>query len=126
MRRGLLRVRRRFGAPQGRFLSTECQRTGMIARQKAVECRFLPIFLSTGRLGGHEEMGDGVRRPRNPNGRRTSKRQATVRICEILRPRRGSKRSSLEQPGKLKRTRRLTSRKLRPNPLGGGQHAKIR
>ena len=71
-------------------------------------------------LVGHEEMGDGVRQRRNPNGRRTSKRQATVRIREVLRPRRGSQRSSLEQPGKLKRTRRLTSRKLRPNPPGGG------
>jgi hypothetical protein len=94
-------------------------REPIVVRQKAVKCRFLPIFLSTRRLARHEEMGDAARRRRNANCRRPSKCQATVPVCEILRPQTGSKRDNLERAGKVQRTRRLTSRKLRPDPLSG-------
>jgi hypothetical protein len=88
--------------------------------RRAVKCRFLPIFLSTRRLVRHEEMGEAVRGRRNAECRRPRKCQATVPVCEFLRPQRASKRNSLERAGKVKRTRRLTSRKLRADPLSGG------
>jgi len=131
---GLVRVRRRFGAPQREILSAKCQIAADAESPGGVELRlpragesrkrlptvaFCLFSLSTGRLTRHEEMGDRVKAGPAPAGHERGKAGRSMTVRESLTARKGSKRLNLKRTGKIKRTRRLTSRKLRLDPPDG-------